>query len=117
MSDDELCSEEYKIDKDAEELLGDALGEHIAGAVHDSIVRRAKARLNTALSCELYRLQAAVAMLQWANCAMPDSEVGDSELKAMMGIVKRVNSAVGDVVKASVDLKGIVDGKEESESQ
>ena len=35
----------------------------------------------------------------------------------MMDIVKRISSAADDMVRASKDLKDIVDGKKESESQ
>ena len=34
-----------------------------------------------------------------------------------MDIVKRISSAADDMIQASKDLKGIVDGDKESESQ
>lgn len=121
MSDDELCSEEYRIDKDAEEVVEDAVGEaiarHLADAAQERAVKKAKEMTYRVMSGELFRLQATVSTLQWANCAIPDSEVGGSELMAMMDIVKRISLAANDMVRASKDLKDIVDGKKESESQ
>ena len=121
MSDDELCSEEYRIDKDAEEVIEDAVGEaiarHLADAAQERAVKKAKEMAYRTMSGELFRLQATVSMLQWANCTIPDSEVGGSELMAVMDIIKRISSAADDMIQASKDLKGIVDGKKESESQ
>ena len=121
MSDDEICSEEYRIDKDAEEVIEDAVGEaiarHLADAAQERAVKKAKEMFHRVMSGELFRLQATVSTLQWINCAMSDSKVGDRELAAMMDIVKRISSATDDMVRVSKDLRGIVDGKEESESQ
>lgn len=121
MSDDEICSEEYRIDKDAEEVIEDAVGEaiarHLTDAAQERAVKKAKEMVHRVMSGELFRLQATVSMLQWADCTILDSKVGDSELKALMDIVKRISSAADDMIQASKDLKGIVDGKEESESQ
>ena len=121
MSDDELCSEEYRIYKDAEEVIEDAVGEaiarHLADAAQERAVKKAKEMAHRVMSGELFRLQAAVSTLQWLNCTMLDSKVGGSELTAMMDIVKRISSVACDMLQASKDLKGIVDGKEESESQ
>lgn len=120
MSDDELCSEEYRIDKDAEEVIEDAVGEaiarHLADAAQERAAKKAKEMVYRVMSGELFRLQAAVSTLQWLNCTMLDSKVG-GELTAMMDIVKRISSVACDMLQASKDLKGIVDGKEESESQ
>lgn len=121
MSDDELCSEEYRIDKDAEELLGDAVGEaiarHFADAAQERAVKKAKEMTYRVMSGELFRLQATVSTLQWANCAMPDSKIGSDRLEALMDIIKRISSAANDLVRVSKDLKDIVDDKKESESQ
>lgn len=121
MSDDELCSEEYRIDKDAEEVVEDALGEaiarHLADAAQERAVKKAKEMFHRVMSGELFRLQATVSTLQWANYAILDSKVGSDRLEALMDIVKRISSAADDMVRASKDLKDIVDGKEESESQ
>lgn len=121
MSDDELCSEEYRIDKDAEEVIEDAVGEaiarHLADAAQERAVKKAKEMTYRVMSGELFRLQATVSTLQWANCAIPDSKVGGSELAAMMDIVKRISSAASDLVRVSKDLKDIVEGDKESESQ
>ena len=141
MSDDEICSEEYRIDKDAEEVIEDAVGEAVllawqsfeklrdhqaakswlvritADAAQERAVKEAKEMVHRVMSGELFRLQGAVSTLQWLNCTMLDSKVGGSELTAMMDIVKRISSVACDVLQASKDLKGIVDGKEESESQ
>lgn len=121
MSDDDVCSEEYRIDKDAEEVIEDALGEaiarHLADAAQERAVKKAKEMVYRVMSGELFRLQATVSTLQWANCAIPDSKVGSSELTAMMDIVKRISSAASDLVRVSKDLKDIVDDKKESESQ
>lgn len=122
MSDDELCSEEYRIDKDAEEVIEDAVGEaiarHLADAAQERAVKKAKEMFHRVMSGELFRLQATVSTLQWTNYAILDSsKVGGSELAAMMDIVKRISSAACDMLQASKDLKSIVDGKEESESQ
>lgn len=121
MSDDELCSEEYRIDKDAEELLGDAVGEaiarHLADAAQERAVKKAKEMTYRVMSGELFRLQATVSTLQWANCAMPDSKIGSDRLEALMDIIKRISSAANDLVRVSKDLKDIVDDKKESESQ
>lgn len=121
MSDDDVCSEEYRIDKDAEEVIEDAVGEaiarHLADAAQERAVKKAKEMVYRVMSGELFKLQATVSTLQWANCAIPDSKVGGNELMAMMGIVKRISSAASDLVRVSKDLKGIVDDKKESESQ
>lgn len=121
MSDDDVCSEEYRIDKDAEEVIEDAVGEaiarHLADAAQERAVKKAKEMVYRVMSGELFKLQATVSTLQWANCAIPDSKVGGSELMAMMDIIKRISSAANDLVRVSKDLKDIVDDKKESESQ
>lgn len=121
MSDDDVCSEEYRIDKDAEEVIEDAVGEaiarHLADAAQERAVKKAKEMTYRVMSGELFKLQATVSTLQWANCTIPDSKVGGNELMAMMDIIKRISSAASDLVRVSKDLKDIVDDKKESESQ
>ena len=41
----------------------------------------------------------------------------EGDYDALMDIVKRISSAADDMIQASKDLKGIVDGDKESESQ
>ena len=121
MSDDDVCSEEYRINMDAEEVIEDAVGEaiarHLADAAQERAVKKAKEMAYRVMSGELFRLQATVSTLQWANCAMPDSKVGSDRLEALMGIIKRISSAANDLVRVSKDFKDIIEGDKESESQ
>lgn len=121
MSDDDVCSEEYRIDKDADEVIEDAVGEaiarHLTDAAQERAVKKAKEMTYRVMSGELFRLQATVSTLQWANCTIPDSKVGIDRLEALMGIVKRISSAANDLIQMSKDLKDIVEGDKESESQ